>query len=255
MSAALDIPADQIVRMRTDIVKVLHQLALTARDPRERRRAATTVLRALSPSPLGGGPGRGWRTRENPAHAPTTLTTTLSTQPTDPLTPDEPAPLASTSPTPPDQLPPEPPADPTPAPAPSALEIPTPLTPARAAHPAAALLTRLASQLMDAASPTQRANILYDALHPETAMNTPRATFIARAPRSHLAPLLRARAVQPSDPRDSPNIHGKATTFCILAAANNAHDTPALYQATLAPPNPPHTTDWSITDLKPIDSS
>ena len=141
--------------------------------------------------------------------------------------------------------------------APSALEspIPVPHTSARTTHPATALLSRLASQLMDAASPAQRANILYDALHPDAAMNTPRAKFITHAPCSHLAPLLRARAVQPSDPRDAPNLHGKTTTFCILAAANNAYDTPALYQATLAPPNPPHTTEWSITDLKPIDSS
>jgi hypothetical protein len=96
---------------------------------------------------------------------------------------------------------------------------------------------------MDAASPAQRANILYDALHPDAAMNTPRAKFITHAPCSHLAPLLRARAVQPSDPRDAPNLHGKTTTFCILAAANNAYDTPALYQATLAPqthPTPPN---------------
>lgn len=254
MSAALDIPADQIVRMRTDVVKVLHQLALTATDPRERRRAATTVLRALSPSPrgAGGGPGTGWRTRENSAHTPTTPTGTLSTHPADPCTPNAPAPL---TPTPPDAPQHEPPPHETSTHTPPALETPTPHTPARTAHPAAALLTRLATQLMAATSPAQRANILYDALHPETAMNTPRAKFIAHAPRSHLAPLLRARAVQPSDPRDSPNIHGKTTTFCILAAATNAHDTPSLYHATLAPPTPPHTTDWSITELKPIDSS
>lgn len=263
MSAALDIPADQIVRMRTDIVKVLHQLAMTAKDPRERRRAATTVLRALAPPTQAGGPGRGWRTRENPAPAPahTPAIRTPAPESFGPLTPDEPAPLASTLLTLPDELSPEPPleipheltADPTPAL--STLETATPLITARTPHPATALLTRLATQLMNAPSPTQRATILYDALHPDAALNTPRATFIARAPRGHLGPLLRARAVQPSDPRDAPNLHGKTTTFCILAAANNAHDTPALYQATLAPPNPPHTTDWSITDLKPIDSS
>lgn len=263
MSAALDIPADQIVRMRTDVVKVLHQLALTAKDSRERRRAATTVLRALAPPTQAGGPGRVWRTRENlaPAPAHTPAIRTPAPESSGPLTPDEPAHHASTSPTPPDELSPELPleiphelpADP--APSLSTLETATPLTPARTPHPATTLLSRLAAQLMNAASPTQGAAILYDALHPDAALNTPRATFIARAPRNHLGPLIRARAVQPSDPRDAPNLHGKTTTFCILAAANNAHDTPALYQATLAPPNPPHTTDWSITDLKPIDSS